>query len=143
MANSIKFKVIFVNQKKKDGTTFIKMKTIIKDNGKDKWCDIKFGDSVNTKVWKNKNQIVTAENKTMEDGSKNIRVPKSFEPFEYKGKMHYPYIYIQTITASEEYNYKPKASDNYVDADNVVFSLDDEETTPVSSNQIDDKDLPF
>ena len=140
--NLKKFKVVFVEQKKKDGSSFTKMLTILKDkDGNDKWCAIKFGDAVNTKLWKNKNQIVTAENKTMEDGSKNIRIPKSFEPYEYNGKTHYPYIYVQEIKSSEEYIYTPKQSDNYVDADEVEFAMDDEESTPISSNQAED--LPF
>lgn len=140
--NLKKFKVVFVEQKKKDSSTFTKMLTILKDkDGKDKWCSIKFGDAVNTKVWKNKNQIVTAENKTMDDGSKNIRIPKSFEPYEYNGKMRYPYIYVQEIVSSEEAKFTPKKSDNYVDADEVEFSMDDEETEPLSSNQAED--LPF
>lgn len=143
-ANLKKFKVIFVEQKKKDGTTFTKMLTILKKkDGTDLWAPIKFGDAVNTKVWKNKNQVVTAENKVMEDGSKNIRIPKSFDAYQYQGKTRYPYIYIQEIVSAEESKFTPKASDNYVDADEVEFSMDDEETTPVSANQIDDKDLPF
>ena len=143
-ANLKKFKVIFVEQKKKDGTTFTKMLTILKKkDGSDLWCAIKFGDAVNTKVWKNKNQVVTAENKVMEDGSKNIRIPKSFEPYQYQGKTRYPYIYIQEIVSAEESKFTPKASNNYVDADEVELSMDDEETAPVSANQIDDKDLPF
>ncbi len=42
----VKFKLIFVTQKKKDGTNFIVMKTILKDN---KWVEVRFGDNVNTK----------------------------------------------------------------------------------------------
>lgn len=144
MANSVKkFKVIFVEQKKKDGTTFTKMLTILKQkDGKDLWCQIKFGDDVNTKVWKGKNQIVTAENKVMEDGSKNIRIPKSFEPYTNKnGKTIYPYIYIQQITGAEEYHYKGNGNDNYVDADDVEFSLDDEETEALSQQYASNEDL--
>lgn len=143
MANLKKFKVIFVEQKKKDGTTFTKMLTILKKkDGSDLWCAIKFGDAVNTKVWKNKNQVVTAENKTMEDGSKNIRIPKSFEPYEYQGKTRYPYIYVQEIVSAEESKYTPKSSDNYVDADSVDFAMDEPDTTAISTNNIED-DLPF
>ena len=41
-ANLKKFKVIFVEQKKKDGTTFTKMLTILKKkDGTDLWCAIK------------------------------------------------------------------------------------------------------
>ena len=143
-ANLKKFKVIFVEQKKKDGTTFIKMLTILKKkDGSDLWCNIKFGDDVNTKVWKNKNQVVTAENKVMEDSSKNIRIPKSFETYQYQGKTHYPYIYVQEIVSAEEVKYTSKATDNYVDADSVDFAMDDEETEPVSNNQGVLVDLPF
>lgn len=143
MANLKKFKVIFVEQKKKDGTTFTKMLTILKKkDGSDLWCSIKFGDAVNTKVWKNKNQVVTAENKVMEDGSKNIRIPKSFEPYEYQGKTRYPYIYVQEIVSAEESKYTPKSSDNYVDADSVDFAMDEPDTTAISTNNIED-DLPF
>lgn len=138
--NDKKFKVVFVEQQKKDGSKFTKMLTILKEkDGSEKWVNIKFGDAVNTKVWKNKNQIVTAENKVMEDGSKNIRIPKSFESYEYKGKKIYPYIYIQEVKESQEYVYTPKASDNYVDADDVEFAMDDEETEPLSAPQNDNK----
>ena len=138
--NDKKFKVVFVEQQKKDGSKFTKMLTILKlKDGSEKWVNIKFSDGINTKIWKNKNQIVTAENKVMEDGSKNIRIPKSFEPYEYKGKKIYPYIYIQEIKATQEYVYTPKASDNYVDADEVEFAMDDEETEPLTATQNDNK----
>ena len=112
-ANLKKFKVIFVEQKKKDGTTFIKMLTILKKkDGTDLWVPIKFGVAVNTKVWKNKNQVVTAENKVMEDGSKNIRIPKSFDSYQYQGKTRYPYIYIQEIVSAEESKFTPRSEKN-------------------------------
>ncbi|MBR6518016.1 MAG: hypothetical protein IKT40_14380 [Bacilli bacterium] len=124
--SNVKFKVIFKDQKKKDGSTFTKMLTILKTKeGKDKWCQIKFGDAVNTKLWKGQNQIVTAEIKKMEDGSNNIRIPNSFEPYEYKGKMHYPYIYVQEIISSVAYDYKPKEGSNYSDGSDVSFNMDD------------------
>lgn len=127
-----KFKVIFVERQRKDGSTFLTMMTIIKNkNGEEQWVNIKFGDSVNTKVWKNKNQIVIAENKIMSDGTKNIRIPKSFEKYEYQGKTRYPYIYIQEILNSYEYHYQTKAEDRYVDADDVDFVLDEEDTDKV------------
>ena len=143
MANLKKFKVIFVEQKKKDGSKFTKMLTILKKkDGTDLWCQIKFGDAVNTKVWKNINQIVTAENKVMDDGSKNIRIPKSFDTYtNSKGKTCYPYIYIQEIVNATEYHYQPKNNDNYVDADDVEFSLDDEETETLSQQYASNEDL--
>lgn len=148
MANSIKLKVIFVEQKKKDGTAFTKMMTILKGaNGeKDKWVNIKFGDGVNTKLWKNKNQIIEVENKIMADGTKNIRIPKDFNPYTYKGKTIYPYVYIQEVKTAEEYHYTPNKDDLYVDAESVAFAMDEPDTTPVSTNaELNDieKDLPF
>lgn len=126
--NNVKqFKVIFKEQEKKDGTKFWKMLTIIKKDGKNAFAPIRFGDAVNTNIWKHKNQVVTAENKTMEDGSKNIRIPKDFKPYEYKGKTIFPYIYIQEITGYKESVYKGNGENNYVDADDVDFSLDGED----------------
>ena len=142
MANLIKLKLIFVDQEKKDGTKFTKMMTILKVDGKDKWVNIKFGDNVNTKVWKNKNQILTIENKLMEDGSKNIRIPRDFKPYEYKGKTIYPYVYVQEVKSAEESVYVPNKENLYVDADDVTFVMDEPDTTAISTNNIED-DLPF
>lgn len=126
--NNVKqFKVIFKEQEKKDGTKFWKMLTIIKKDGKDSFAPIRFGDIVNTKIWNHKNQVVTAENKTMEDGSQNIRIPRDFKPYEYKGKTIFPYIYIQEITGYKESVYKGNGESNYVNADDVDFSLDGED----------------
>ena len=80
----IKMKVIFVDQKKKDGTTFKVMKTIINDNGKEVWATIKFGDAVNTKVWKNENQVIYAPNIELENGEKNIKIPKKQRYISHK-----------------------------------------------------------
>lgn len=140
--NLKKFKVIFKSQKKNDGSSFTKTLTILKDkNGKDLWVNIKFGDSVNTKIWKGKNQIVTAESKLLEDGTNNIRIPKSFSPYEYQGKKKYPYIFINEIVESVEYVYEGSSNNYYVDPDDIDFSLDDVTTDPISANQ--DKDMPF
>lgn len=131
MKNNVKqFKVIFKEQEKKDGTKFWKMLTILKGkgkDGKDLFAPIRFGDAVNTNIWKHKNQVVSAENKEMEDGSQNIRIPKDFKPYEYKGKKIYPYIYIQEITGYKESVYKGNGEDNYINADDVDFSLDGED----------------
>ena len=124
MSSKMKFKVIFKDEKKKDGTTFKKMLTILKVNGENKWCQIKFGDLVNTKAWKNHHQIVCAEQKEMSDGSKNIRIPDSFEPFMYKGKMRYPYVYIQEIIGSIDYTPKEQPRKE-VEATQDSFSMDD------------------
>lgn len=119
-------KVIFKEEKKKDGTTFIKMLTILKKkDGKDQWAQIKFGDAVNTKVWKNKNQLILVEDKKMKDGTPNIRIPKSFEPYMYQGKKKYPYVYIQEILKSKPYEYHGDGESHYQDAKDVDFNMDD------------------
>lgn len=139
----IKMKVIFVDQKKKDGTTFKVMKTIINNNGKEVWATIKFGDAVNTKVWKNENQVIYAPNIELENGEKNIKIPKSFEPYISKkdGQKKYPYIFIYEIDKAEKLvsNYKP--SNNYVDANDITFDLDEEDTEHVELPNTDG--LPF
>lgn len=135
----VKLKVIFVDVDKHDGGTFKVMKTIINDGGKDKWVEVRFGDAVNTKIWKNENQMVYAPNITLADGSKNIRIPKSFEPFTSKkdGKKRYPYIFISEIEKAEKLVYKSNPSNNYVDADTIDFNIDEEDTDVQSSTQED------
>ena len=119
-------KVIFKEEKKKDGSTFIKMLTILKKkDGTEQWAQIKFGDAVNTKVWKNKNQLILVEDKEMPDGSKNIRIPKSFEPYMWQGKKKYPYVFIQEILKSKPYEYKGDGQSYYQDAKDVEFDMSD------------------
>lgn len=119
-------KVIFKEQEKKDGTTFMKMLTILKKkDGTNQWAQIKFGDGVNTKVWKNQHQIIEVEQKEMPDGSKNLRVPNDFKPYTYKGKLKYPYVYVQEILRSKPYDYKPSNESHYVDDADMSFSMDD------------------
>lgn len=135
---TIKLKVIFTELTKKDGSKFMVTKTILKnDNYKnsEQWVEIKFGDAVNTKIWKNKNQLVTAEIKNMPDGKPNVKIPKSFEPFVNKdGKTVYPFIKIEDILDAKPLEYKHKDEDNsfYQDASQVEFSLDEEDTDKLS-----------
>ena len=121
-------KVIFKKVEKKNGGFFYKMLTILKGaNGEDKFVPIRFDNkNVNVAKWENKHQLILVENKEMQDGSKNIRIPKSFEPYNYKGEMKYPYVYIQEIKASKPYEYHPKDTEShYVDADDTTFATDD------------------
>ena len=119
----VKFKLIFVQQKKKDGTTFVVMKTILKDN---KWVEVRFGDNVNTKLFKGENQIIEAY-------ADDVRKPLSLEPYTSKkdGKTKYPYYWVENIIGFEKYVGKvsePKP----VEQDE--FEMDEEPTTPVSQN---------
>lgn len=119
----VKFKLIFVQQKKKDGTTFVVMKTILKDN---KWVEVRFGDNVNTKLFKGENQIIEAY---VDD----VRKPLSLEPYTSKkdGKTKYPYYWVENIIGFEKY--VGKVSDpKPVEQDE--FEMDEEPTTPVSQN---------
>lgn len=124
--NIIKMKIIFKDKTKKDGSKFTQMLTIMKDkNGNDIWYQVRFGDNVNTKLWKNKNQIIEVENKTMPDGSKNIRIPDSNKLYEYKGKLKSPYIYIQEVLSYKDAPIKKVSHD--VDPSTATFSVDDED----------------
>ena len=129
MANSIKFKVIFVKNKKKDGTPFTKMMTILKDGSKDCWCEIKFGESVNTKLFKGENQIVTAK---IDD----IRFPLSLSSYVDKksGKTKYPYVWCEKIESFEK-----MVGTNFVKKE-FTFAMDEPDTSSVSTNP---DELPF
>lgn len=128
MANSVKFKVIFVTNKKKDGTAFTKMMTILKDGEKDVWVDVKFGDSVNTKLFKGENQIITAD---LDD----VRLPLSVTPYTDKktGKTKYPYVWCEKIIGSE------KLVGEKLPKKEFTFSMNEDSTPSVPSN---DK-MPF
>lgn len=118
----VKFKVIFVNQKKKDGTTFVVMKTILKG---EKWVEIRFGDNVNTKIWKGENQVVEAY-------SDDVRKPTSFEPYTSKkdGKTKYPYIWVENIIGSTKLIGKAKEPTPVAQDD---FQMDEETTDAVEN----------
>lgn len=129
MANAkqdvVKLKLIFVNQKKNDGSSFISMKTIVKGG---KWVSVKFGDNVNTKLFKNENQIITAK-------KEDVRLPLSYEPYVSKkdGKTKYPYIWIENIIGFEKYVGTPKSEPKETTQDE--FQMDDETTDAVEEKQ--------
>lgn len=130
---NIKFKLIFLNKKKQDGTPYVKMMTILKDGDKDVWVEVKFGDGVNEKQFKGENQIITAK---VED----IRMPFSLQPYEKDGKTKYPYLWVENIQAFEKALYtkaEPKQ------AEQSMFKMDDDLSAEViSGNQIDNETLP-
>lgn len=129
MANKVvKFKVIFVNQKKGDGTTFKKMKTILKVDGKDKWIDIKFDDAVNVKLFKNENQLVTAN-------ADDVSKPKTLTPYVSKkdGKTKYPYVFVKNIQGFEKLQYQG----NNEPSIDYEFSIDEENDTMPFSGGVD------
>ena len=117
--NVVKFKLIFVTQKKADGSSFQKTMTILADN---KWVGVKFGDEVNTKLFKGENQIITAN-------AEDVRLPLSTEPYDGKdGKKHYPYVWVERILGFEKYEFKGKLEPK--ETTQASFSMDDEETLP-------------
>lgn len=119
----VKFKLIFVNQKKADGTSFQKMMTILSDNT---WVAVRFGDEVNTKIFKGENQMITAV-------ASDVRLPLSTEPYTGKdGKKHYPYVWCEKIVGSEKYVFKGKAEPK--ETTQQAFALDDEETMPFNDD---------
>lgn len=127
MANT-KFKVIFVDNKKKDGGVFTTMKTILKgEDGKDIWINILFDDKVNTKLFKGKNQICVAD-------ETKIHLPISLEPYKKDGVLKYPYVWVDEIISHQEYKYKSNTERKPL---NLSFSMDaedDNETLPFDNN---------
>ena len=120
----VKFKLIFKTQQKKDGTPYTKMLTILKlKDGTDKWCEIKFGDEVNTKLFKGENQIIVAN-------SEDVRLPKSFEPYTDKktGKKKYPYVWCEKIISNSKYEFKPSSEPMETTQD--AFSFNDDDALP-------------
>lgn len=126
-ANVIKFKLIFTQGKKKDGTTFTKMMTILKNaDGSDFWCGVRFGESVNDKLFKGENQIITAM-------KEDVRLPRVNKPYMGKdGKMKYPYVWCDKIVGYDKYIYK--GTSEPVETTQSAFSMDDESTEPISGN---------
>lgn len=123
---TISLKVLFVENHKMDGTPYIVMKTILKDG---RWIQIKFGDEVNTKIWKNTNQVITA---LIDD----VTPPKTFEPYEDKdGKKKYPYVWVERIV-----DCKPLVSHIKRVATQDMFEVDEEDTEPVDVSGVE---LPF
>lgn len=134
MNNLVKFKLIFVTNKKKDGSEYTKMVTILKDGDKDVWVDLKFGESVNEKQFKGVNQIVTAD-------INDVRLPISLEPYTNKeGKTKYPYVWVEKIVKAEKLVYSGNTKPRAVTQD--AFSMDDESTEPISADN-DSQDMPF
>lgn len=133
VVKEVKFKLLFTNHKKKDGTPFTKMQTIMKDaDGNEHWVEVRFGDSVNDKLFKGKHQIITAN-------AEDVRVPLGFEPYTNKeGKTKYPYLWCENIIKFEEYQPKGKVS-NPEEANQSMFSLDEEDTKPVTDTDV----MPF
>lgn len=120
----VKFKLLFINQKKADGTSFTKMMTILSDNT---WVAVRFGDEVNTKIFKNENQLITAY-------ASDVRLPLSNEPYVGKdGKKHYPYVWCERIIGAEKYVFKGKLEPK--ETTPASFSLDDEETMPFENEK--------
>lgn len=127
----VKFKLLYVTNKKKDGTTYIVPKTIIIDpkTKEEIWILVKFGDAVNTKLFKNKNQLITAE-------ESKVHLPKSFVPYVNKeGVTKYPYVWVDDIISFDPLISKGKT------ADQSMFALDDESDS--ESVEIADEELPF
>ena len=123
--NTIKFKLIFTENKKKDGTTFIRMKTILLDEkGNDVWVEVLFGDSVNTKLFKGKNQIIEAL-------ASDVTLPLSLEPYTDKeGKTKYPYVWCEKIVNATPYIYKGTLTPR--ETTQSAFKMDEEDTNPIS-----------
>lgn len=118
----VTLKLIFVNQKRKDGSPFQVMKTILKGN---QWVAVRFGDNVNTKLFKGENQLITAN-------ASDVKMPLSLEPYVSKkdGKTKYPYIWIENIKGFEklESNFKAEPIETSQD----LFELDEPSTEAVS-----------
>ena len=134
MTNAIKLKLIFLNKKKQDGTPYKKMMTILKDGEKEVWVEVKFGDDVNEKQFKEENQIITAN-------VNDIRLPISLKPYEKDGKKKYPYIWIEKIISFEK---APFIKTEPKQAEQSMFKLDDDlSANVVSGNQLDNEELPF
>lgn len=124
----IKLKLIFCENTKQDGTKWVQAKTILNDG---RWVNVRFGEEVNEKLFKNKNQLLTVKNDDVE--------VHLFEPFtDESGKKVYPFIRINKIIANEIL----KSNKSKVKATQELFSVDvDEEPTPTAT--IDDDVLPF
>lgn len=130
---NVKFKLIFLNKKKQDGTPYTKMMTIIKDGEKDVWIEVKFGEDVNEKQFKGENQIITAN---IDD----IRMPLSLKPYEKDGKKKYPYVWVEKIVACEK---APFIKAEPKQAVQSMFKIDDDLSgSVVSGNQINNEETP-
>lgn len=118
----IKFKVISVKNKKKDGSTYEIMKTILKDpDGNEIWLPVRFGQNVNEKALKGKNYCVSARNV-------DVKLPFSYKPYEKDGKMKYPYVWVEDII-----DYVPlvsKAPERAVTTQDVFSITDEDVYTP-------------
>lgn len=121
----VKFKLIFVNQKRKDGSSFVVMKTILKDN---KWVQVKFGDNVNTKLFKGENQVITAY-------ADDVKKPVSLESYVSKkdGKTKYPYYWVENIIGFEKLVGKPKEP-SVTEQDD--FEMDEPSTDEVAESML-------
>ena len=131
-ANNIKFKLIFLNKKKKDGTPYKKMMTILKDGENEVWVEVRFGDDVNEKQFKEENQIITAD-------VNDVRLPLSLKPYEKDGKKKYPYVWVEKIVSFEK---APSIKGEPKQAEQSMFKLDEETTKEISAVQ-SNENLPF
>lgn len=133
---NVRFKCIWVTNKKKDGSDYTKSVTILKDgdNG-DVWVDLKFGEAVNEKTLRKEgNSIITAN-------INDVRLPISLETYVNKeGKTRYPYVWVENIVKVEKMHYKPNQESKPVTQS--AFSMDDESTDAISVEN-ESPDLPF
>lgn len=130
---NVRFKCIWVTNKKKDGTDYTKSVTIIKDGNENVWVDLKFGEAVNEKLLRKEgNLIITAP---VED----VRLPISLKPYVNKeGKTRYPYVWVDDIESYEKLVYKQESKP----VTQSAFSMDDESTDAISVEN-ESPDLPF
>lgn len=126
--SKLTFKLLFVNKKKKDGTPYTKMMTILKDGNEEVWCDIKFGENVNEKAFKGKHQLITAD-------SNDVRFPVNVKPYVSKkdGKTKYPYYWVENIIGFEKLVGKPKEP-SVTEQDD--FEMDEPSTDEVAESMV-------
>lgn len=122
----VRFKLIFTENHRKDGTAFVVMKTILMDNGEEKWVEVKFGDEVNTKLFKGKNQVITAM-------AEDVSLPRSLKPYNKDGKLKYPYVWVEKIVDYTPYEFKGKTEPK--ETTQSAFQMDEEDTTPVTDGE--------
>lgn len=127
----VRFKLIFRENNKKDGGTFITMKTILKDGNDDKWIEVLFGDNVNTKLFKGKNQIIEAY-------ASDVVLPRSLKPYTKDGKTKYPYVWVENIIKATPYEFKGTTEPK--ETTQSAFQMDEEDTEKVTYA---DEEMPF
>lgn len=116
MSNLVNLKCIWVDQTKKDGSTFKKAITRVSIKGETKWVNIYFGDMVNDKPFREKNVILTCP-------ANKVTAPTSFEPFTYKGKKCYQQVRIDEVVSFKAYTGSAPAPET----NQAMFEIDNEE----------------